>query len=150
MALALTPLRSTFRGEPRKRDVVNILQTSRNELNQYETSQATTRPAITQQGHPPPRIRQFIKGMSTAVHSTPLQNVLFRLEYLLSLQFSSEKLLSNMTYPYGGVIHVDASTFGALPDASTSFDWRGVGILFNPSQKKTFLNSNLATLVLLS
>ena len=59
---ALTPVRSAFRGEPRARDVINILQTTKNQLNQYEASQATTRPAITQQGHPPARIRQFIKG----------------------------------------------------------------------------------------
>lgn len=63
LATALTPVRSAFRGEPRRRDVVNILQANKNELNQYEAMQAATRPAITQQGHPPARIRQYIKGM---------------------------------------------------------------------------------------
>ncbi|XP_078348913.1 structural maintenance of chromosomes flexible hinge domain-containing protein 1-like [Oculina patagonica] len=63
LATALTPVRSAFRGEPRRRDVVNLLQTNKNELNQYEAMQAATRPAITQQGHPPARIRQYIKGI---------------------------------------------------------------------------------------
>ena len=62
LTTALTPVRSAFRGVPRKPDVVNILQTSRNELNQFESSQATTRQVITQPGHPPARIRQYIKG----------------------------------------------------------------------------------------
>ena len=66
---ALTPVRSAFRGEPRARDVINVLQTTRNQLNECEASQETTRPAIKQQGHPPARIRQFIKGklMANAV-----------------------------------------------------------------------------------
>lgn len=60
--VALTPVRSAFRGEPRSRDVINVLQTSRNQLSELESNQAATRPAITQQGHPPARIRQYIKG----------------------------------------------------------------------------------------
>lgn len=62
LTTALTPVRSAFRGMPRRPDVVNILQTSRNELNQFESSQATTRAVITQPGHPPARIRHYIKG----------------------------------------------------------------------------------------
>lgn len=59
---ALTPVRSAFRGEPRSRDVTNVLQNSRKQLNQFEEGEAATRPPITQQGHPPARIRQYIKG----------------------------------------------------------------------------------------
>ena len=62
LTTALTPVRSAFRGVPRRPDVVNILQTSRNELNQIESGQATTRAVITQSGHPPARIRHYIKG----------------------------------------------------------------------------------------
>ena len=58
---ALTPVRSSFRGEPRARDVVNVLQTTRYQLNQLETAGAVTRPPIIQNG-PPARIRQYIKG----------------------------------------------------------------------------------------
>ena len=58
---ALTPVRSSFRGEPRTRDVVNVLQTTRYQLNQLETAGAVTRPPIIQNG-PPARIRQYIKG----------------------------------------------------------------------------------------
>ena len=65
MTTALTPLRTAFRGVPRRPDVVNVLQNSRNELNQLESSQATTRPVITQPGHPPARIRHYIKGTYT-------------------------------------------------------------------------------------
>lgn len=65
LTTALTPVRSSFRGMPRRPDVVNILQTSRNELNQLESSQATTRTVITQPGHPPARIRHYIKGVFT-------------------------------------------------------------------------------------
>ena len=62
LTTALTPVRSAFRGVPRRPDVVNILQTCKNELNQLESSQATTRAVITQPGHPPARIRHYIKG----------------------------------------------------------------------------------------
>ena len=58
---ALTPVRSSFRGEPRSRDVVNVLQTTRYQLNQLETAGAVTRPPVIQNG-PPARIRQYIKG----------------------------------------------------------------------------------------
>ena len=58
---ALTPVRSSFRGEPRLRDVVNVLQTTRYRLNQLETAGAVTRPPIIHNG-PPARIRQYIKG----------------------------------------------------------------------------------------
>ena len=58
---ALTPVRSAFRGEPRSRDVVNVLQTTRYQLNQLETAGAVTRPPVIQNG-PPARIRQYIKG----------------------------------------------------------------------------------------
>lgn len=63
VATALTPVQSAFRGEPRRRDVETLLQTSRHELNQYEANQANTRPATMQHGHPPARIRQYIKGV---------------------------------------------------------------------------------------
>ncbi|XP_073245527.1 structural maintenance of chromosomes flexible hinge domain-containing protein 1-like [Porites lutea] len=59
---ALTPVRSSFRGEPRSRDVVNVLQTTRYQLNQLETAGAVTRPPVIQNG-PPARIRQYIKGI---------------------------------------------------------------------------------------
>lgn len=63
MAAALTPVRSAFRGEPKRRDVETVLQNRRHELNQFEANQANTRPPIMQQGHPPARIRQYIKGL---------------------------------------------------------------------------------------
>ena len=63
-AATLAPVRSSFRGEPRPRDVTNVLQISRNQLRQLEANQTATRPAIVQQG-PPARIRQYMKGRCT-------------------------------------------------------------------------------------
>ena len=60
----LAPVRSAFRGEPRPRDVVNVLQISRNQLLALEASETATRPAIVPQG-PPARIRQYMKGGCT-------------------------------------------------------------------------------------
>ena len=60
----LAPVRSAFRGEPRPRDVENVLQISRNQLLLLEASETATRPAIVPQG-PPARIRQYMKGGCT-------------------------------------------------------------------------------------
>ena len=59
----LTPIRSGFRGEPRRKDVVTILTAVRSTLTRSEEeSEGTVRPPTIQQGMPSPRIRQYIKG----------------------------------------------------------------------------------------
>lgn len=60
---AQTPVRSAFRGDPRPRDVVNVLQSTKNQLLHLEASHTVTRPAVVQQGLLPARIRQYIKGI---------------------------------------------------------------------------------------
>ena len=60
----LTPVRSRFRGEPRRRDVVTQLATVKANLAQKERdSGLAARPPAIPSGVPPPRIRQYITGV---------------------------------------------------------------------------------------
>lgn len=123
LTTALTPVRSAFRGVPRRPDVVNILQTSRNELNQIESGQATTRPVITQSGHPPARIRHYIKGIvaELAYVSDPLvaRILSWYLQSKMSVALTTTTEQQRKVYDAGCSAYCEATL---LPFSKRDFD----------------------------
>lgn len=123
MAAALTPVRSAFRGEPRSRDVETVLQNRRHELNQFEANRTNTRPPIMQQGHPPARIRQYIKGVvaELAYISDPLlaRILSWYLQSKMSVSLTSTTEQQRKVYDAGCPAYCEATL---LPFTKRDFD----------------------------
>ncbi|XP_015762340.1 PREDICTED: structural maintenance of chromosomes flexible hinge domain-containing protein 1-like [Acropora digitifera] len=111
----LAPVRSAFRGEPRPRDVVNVLQISRNQLLALEASETATRPAIVPQG-PPARIRQYMKGIvaELAYVSDPLlaRILSWHLQSKMSVALTSTTEQQRKVYDAGYSAYCEATILG--------------------------------------
>jgi hypothetical protein len=59
----LVPVRSMFRGEPRSGEVIALINEAKEKLAGIENAEGNVRLPCVQNGFPPARIRQYIKGL---------------------------------------------------------------------------------------